>query len=237
MRIAISGTANTGKSTLIQHFLSTWSQYKTPSKSYRDILKENKLKHSTKSTVKTQFSILDFMVNQLKTYTKDDKVIYDRCPLDNLVYSLWCNEKGVEGFDSDFIEMTALKPDILMLQQYISSKSNLDNILFLGIFNKLNNEHIGNLKFEPINVNEGYAIMGILIGEKLWRGKGVAAEVLTESFKWLKKNKGIKCIVLGVNKKNYAAIRAYAKVGFQIQPAKHIKKLSNDNITMIKQLI
>jgi hypothetical protein len=107
MRIAISGTANTGKSTLIQHFLSTWSQYKTPSKSYRDILKENKLKHSTKSTVKTQFSILDFMVNQLKTYTKDDKVIYDRCPLDNLVYSLWCNEKGVEGFDSDFIEMTA----------------------------------------------------------------------------------------------------------------------------------
>lgn len=137
----------------------------------------------------------------------------------------------------DYIEMTALKPDILMLQQYISSKSNLDNILFLGIFNKLNNEHIGNLKFEPINVNESYAIMGILIGEKVWRGKGVAAEVLSESFKWLKKNKGIKCIVLGVNKKNYVAIRAYAKVGFQIQPTKYIKKLSNDNITMIKQLI
>jgi hypothetical protein len=107
MRIAISGTANTGKTTLIKHFLSTWSQYKTPDKTYRDILKENKLNHSTKSTVKTQFSILDFMVNQLKTYTKNDKVIYDRCPLDNLVYSLWCNEKGVEGFDSDFIRMTA----------------------------------------------------------------------------------------------------------------------------------
>ena len=107
MRIAISGTANTGKTTLIKNFLSSWPQYKTPSKTYRDILKENNLKHSTKATAKTQFSILDFMINQLKTYTKDDKVIYDRCPLDNLVYSLWCNEKGVEGFDSDFIEMTA----------------------------------------------------------------------------------------------------------------------------------
>lgn len=148
-------------------------------------------------------------------------------------YLNWFYDKDV----IDYIEMTALKPDILMLQQYISSKSNQDNTLFLGIFNKLNNEHIGNLKFEPINADESYAIMGILIGEKVWRGKGVAAEVLTESFKWLKKNKGIDCIVLGVNKKNYAAIRAYTKVGFQIQTTNYIKKLSNDNITMIKQLI
>lgn len=148
-------------------------------------------------------------------------------------YLNWFYDKDV----ADYIEMTALKPDILMLQQYISSKSNLDNILFLGIFDKLNNEHIGNLKFEPINAHESYAIMGMLIGEKEWRGKGVAAEVLTESFKWLKKNKGIKCIVLGVNKKNYAAIRAYEKVGFLTQPTKYIKKLSNDNITMVRQLI
>jgi len=105
MRIAISGTANTGKTTLIQQFLSTWPQYKTPPKSYRDILKENNLNHSTKSTVKTQFTILDFMVKQLKSYTKNDKVIYDRCPLDNLVYSIWCYEKGVEGFNKEFIEM------------------------------------------------------------------------------------------------------------------------------------
>lgn len=125
MRIAISGTANSGKTTLLKSFLSAWPQYKTPAKTYRDLLVEQNFSHSSKSTVRTQFSILDFMVNQLKSYTKDDKVIYDRCPLDNLVYTLWCHDKGIEGFDNDFVQMTAYMTresmrdlDIIFLLKY-----------------------------------------------------------------------------------------------------------------------
>ena len=42
MRIAFSGTANSGKSTMVKSFLHTWSNYKTPEETYRDKLNEKK---------------------------------------------------------------------------------------------------------------------------------------------------------------------------------------------------
>ena len=93
MRIAISGTACQGKTTLIKDFLEQWPNYTTPKKSYRDIIKENKLDDSSKTNKKTQKNILDFMIKEQKKYRSSDNVIFDRCPLDNLVYSMWATEQ------------------------------------------------------------------------------------------------------------------------------------------------
>lgn len=103
MRIAISGTANQGKSTLINDFLKTWPSYKTESNTYRELLKEQKITHSKKTTKDTQWKILNFMVEELQRYKKNDYVIFDRCPLDNLVYSLWACEKKQGKIDEKFI--------------------------------------------------------------------------------------------------------------------------------------
>ena len=67
MRIAFSGTANTGKTTIINNFLAVWSQYKTPEKTYRDIIKEKNLPHSSSTTTDTQWDILNFMIDQLQS--------------------------------------------------------------------------------------------------------------------------------------------------------------------------
>jgi predicted ATPase len=103
MRLAVSGTASQGKTTLIKDFLAVWPMYKTPSKSYRDVLVENNLQHSSKTTQHTQQCILDFMVKQLSETSKDDNIIMDRCPLDNLVYSMWMNSKDNKVVTDDFI--------------------------------------------------------------------------------------------------------------------------------------
>ena len=58
--------------------------------------------------------------------------------------------------------------------------------------------------------------MGILIGDKKWRGKGVATEVIKDSGKYLKENYKIKYIDLGVNKDNIAAVSAYKKMKFKV---------------------
>jgi cytidylate kinase len=55
MRIAISGTACQGKTTLLKDFLEQWESYKTTKKTYRDIIKENKLDHSSETNKKTQW--------------------------------------------------------------------------------------------------------------------------------------------------------------------------------------
>ena len=104
MRISISGTACTGKSTLIRNILAVWPNYKTPEKTYRDIIEEEELPHSTLTSVDTQWKILNHMIDQLHSYEKGDKVIFDRCPLDNLVYTLWAHDRGIEGFDKQFVD-------------------------------------------------------------------------------------------------------------------------------------
>ena len=104
MRIAICGTANIGKSTLIKDFLNEWDMYGREVKSYRDVLVEKGLPHSKNTTKESQKAILDYMVNTLKEFKKGDKVIFDRCPLDNLVYSMWAMSQEDNDIDEDFVD-------------------------------------------------------------------------------------------------------------------------------------
>ena len=105
MRIAISGAQNTGKSTLVKSFLYTWKSYETPSKTYRDVLKEKDLDHSSKTTTETQTAILDYFLDELQQHSSvDDNIVYDRCPLDTLVYTIWAHSKGLDGFDNDYVQ-------------------------------------------------------------------------------------------------------------------------------------
>ena len=103
MRIAFSGTGNSGKTTLLKSFLYTWSTYNTPDKTYRDLIEEENLPHSSKLTTTTQESILNFMIDQTQSTSKDDNTAFDRCILDNIAYSMWAHDKKVEGFTKKFV--------------------------------------------------------------------------------------------------------------------------------------
>jgi len=136
MRIAFSGAANTGKSTLLKSFLYTWNNYSTPSKTYRDIIKEENLSHSSKSNTTTQTAILDFMLDQVQGVDKETNIVYDRCPLDALAYTIWCHEKGVEGFDSKYVQnqITLVKESMRFLDIIFVCKFNKDiNIVDDGL--------------------------------------------------------------------------------------------------------
>lgn len=102
MRLAISGTAAQGKTTLLNAFIDNWEMYKTPQLSYRSVLKKDK--HSKATSKETQWTILNHMVDEMQNYTSDDFVIFDRCPLDNLVYTMWSFHKEVGDIDEMFVE-------------------------------------------------------------------------------------------------------------------------------------
>ena len=102
MRLAISGTAAQGKTTLLNAFIDNWGMYKTPQLSYRSVLKKDK--HSKATSKETQWTILNHMVDEMQNYTSDDFVIFDRCPLDNLVYTMWSYHKEVGDIDEMFVE-------------------------------------------------------------------------------------------------------------------------------------
>lgn len=118
------------------------------------------------------------------------------------------------------------------LKQYVHERIGRDDILFLGIFEKSSGLHIGNIKYEPVNSEVGYAIMGVLIGDPAYRGRGVTTEVLKASSKWLKTHRNIRQILLGVSKDNFAAIKAYQKAGFVVVDTPYIQKSLSFGISM-----
>tara|TARA_Y100001935_G_C17295480_1_gene505841 strand:+ start:1446 stop:1970 length:525 start_codon:yes stop_codon:yes gene_type:complete len=128
------------------------------------------------------------------------------------------NEKYLSWFSDEkvkqFIDYAKKNNKLNDLKKFIREKNESNKCVFFGVFVTSNDDHIGNIKYEPINFEKKTAEMGILIGDINWRGKGVGPEVIIGSAKWLKEKFSIKKMTLGVLKENKAAVNAYQKIGF-----------------------
>ena len=126
-------------------------------------------------------------------------------------YLGWFSDSATQMSISAAADMHSLED----LRAYVRARSGRVDVLFLGIFLRETDLHIGNIKYEPVDSTSGRAVMGILIGDPVFRGKGVAQEVLRESAAWLREHRGIRTISLGVHAANSAAVAAYERVGFR----------------------
>ena len=137
----------------------------------------------------------------LRTLTEDDA---------SPDYAVWLNDAEVNRY----LETRSVTID--GLKTFIREKNANPHALLLGIFWKENGLHIGNIKLEPIDLQRRSAVLGILIGEKAYWGKGVATEAIElvthHAFSALR----LKEMTLGVIAEHTAAIRAYEKCGFVI---------------------
>ena len=93
------------------------------------------------------------------------------------------------------------------LKQFVKKNQNKDSII-IGIFNK-KNKHIGNIKFDNINRNDSSCYLGVIIGDKKYRGKGFSKNIIFGAIKLLKKNFNINYVYLGVNQNNMRARIAF----------------------------
>jgi len=96
MKIAFMGTQCNGKSTLIKGFLKKWPMYKEVKSSYRKLIKTNKVQHNEEGTEESQKAILNAIIDdtQHAIAKGDEFLVFDRCVIDNIVYSLWLNERN-----------------------------------------------------------------------------------------------------------------------------------------------
>jgi RimJ/RimL family protein N-acetyltransferase len=104
-----------------------------------------------------------------------------------------------------------------MLKDFLIDVSNQD-IYFWAIKDKLDDQHIGNIKIDPINFKHGWGEYGILIGDQSYWGKGVGFEVSNAVIDFcFEGNLKLRKINLGVRAENIAAITLYNKLGFEIE--------------------
>ena len=100
------------------------------------------------------------------------------------------------------------------LRTFIDICNKDENTILLGIYDKIDDNHIGNIKYDNINNLDKTAYLGILIGEQRYRKIGVAKQTITVSIKWLNENLGIENMLLSVYNSNIHALRLYQKLGF-----------------------
>ena len=105
-KIGIIGTQCVGKSTLIEDMKTKWPMFKSPDKTYRDLIKEKKLPVNKEGTKEAQELILNSLVDEVMQNYGKQKMVFDRTVIDNMVYSLWLYEKGLGNIDESFIDKT-----------------------------------------------------------------------------------------------------------------------------------
>jgi RimJ/RimL family protein N-acetyltransferase len=106
---------------------------------------------------------------------------------------------------------------IEQLEAYLQSVLEKENMFFWAIHIKENDEHIGNIKIDPISKKHGHGEYGILMGAKEYWGKGYAKEASLTIIDYCFNETGLRKMTLGVVEKNIAAVELYKKLGFEVE--------------------
>lgn len=123
-------------------------------------------------------------------------------------YLNWLNDKKINAYMESGGDY-----DIEKLKNYLILNEK-KQILFWAILKKSEKKHIGNIKIDPINLEELSGEYGILIGEKSVWNKGYGFEASKTIINYCFKNLKLKKINLGVIKNNIRALELYRKLGF-----------------------
>ncbi len=172
----------------------------------------------------------------MKFYLETERFIIRNLSVEDVgtEYLSWFQRDDVK--DYIYYKVSEDQNELQKLKEYVQEKTADKSILFLGVFSKnIPGEHIGNIKFEPFDIEAGSCVFGILIGNKKWQGMGVGTEAVDETVKEIGRH-GIKKVYLGVDKNNLAAIKLYEKLGFARDFENYLVMDENINICMLKTL-
>jgi RimJ/RimL family protein N-acetyltransferase len=118
--------------------------------------------------------------------------------------------------NNPFIKSSHVNYNLSQLKDFIITCNKRKDVILLGIYTNKNGLHIGNIKFDEIDLVRKSAVLGILIGDIDFRGKGIAREVILECVLWLTSKYKIETVKLGVDPNNLEALNLYQNMGFEI---------------------
>jgi len=128
-----------------------------------------------------------------------------------------------------FIQSARTDYSMEELVSFVNSTNSDDKALLLGLFLKKDNQFIGTLKVQPIDYSARTAWLGIMIGNRKFRGLGYGLEALEIVIGHLFSSLDLLEVHLGVDLQNLGAISLYKKLGFREY------KINTNNMLMLKK--
>ena len=125
-------------------------------------------------------------------------------------YLEWLNDPEINRY----LEVRFEKNTKEKIFQYIQDCNESQNRSLLAIRVKKDDIIIGNIKIDQINKNHKRAIIGILIGEKEYWGKGYATEAINLLCKYAFFDMGLEKLSAGCYSCNKASEHCFKKAGF-----------------------
>jgi len=164
MRIAVSGTHCSGKSTLIEAFLLEHPEYVHEPEAYEVLSELHGESFSDELSAEEFFRQLEYQVDRLRTYVRDDLVIFERSPADYVAYL------------QALVDLDRESADLRLVRQAIETAREafgfLDLVVFLpigGIQIDVSEEEDRRLRSRVDEVLEGILVhddLGIMLESK-----------------------------------------------------------------------
>lgn len=153
--------------------------------------------------------------NRLNSFLESERIyLREVRPSDvNDAYYRWMNDPEI----TCYLESRFYPSSIESLADYVSSKLEDRDNVFLAIVLKEGDRHIGNIKLGPIDWNHRLADVGILIGEKEHWGKGYATEAIRLIVDYGFGKLNLHKLTAGCYDVNQASIKIFQKAGFSIE--------------------
>lgn len=126
-------------------------------------------------------------------------------------YLGWLVNPEINGY----LETRFVEHSLQSTINYVEFLSASTHSYLFGIFAKDGGTHIGNIKLGPINFHHSNASIGLVIGERVWWGKGVAKEAIDALTRWAFDELKIQKLHAGSYASNEASIRAFEACGFE----------------------
>jgi RimJ/RimL family protein N-acetyltransferase len=128
-------------------------------------------------------------------------------------YPEWLNDSEINRY----IESRHTHHTIESCREFIQRLNSDPAHHLFGIFLQSNGSHIGNIKLGFIDKHHDTGQIGILIGQKTCWGKGFATESIRSITRWGFESLRLEKIEAGCYEENTASLRAFLKVGYQVE--------------------
>jgi hypothetical protein len=139
MRIAVSGTHSVGKSTFVWDFIKAHPDYIREEEPYRALRDFYPIQFGKDATNFCNGLQLYYNLSRVQHYIKpSDNVIFDRCPIDYIAYSMYAARYGQTDMTDAFVES--------LIEPIRESLHHIDLIVFVSI----NEKHLVDIEDDGI---------------------------------------------------------------------------------------